>query len=99
MTTGEFHTATMAKVYAQQGHYRKAADIYRYILTREPDREDIIAELSIVEKQLTELEPESKPDCGDKDLVCLFHKWFQMAAGHDRIEHLQKLKRQMSTQK
>jgi pentatricopeptide repeat protein len=30
----DFQTATMAKVFADQGHYEKAADIYRNLLKR-----------------------------------------------------------------
>ena len=99
MTNSEFHTATMARVYAQQGHYQKAADIYRHILLMEPDRKDIVDALSMVEKQLADVELESKPDLKEKDLVYLFHKWFQMAIGHGRIERLKKLKHQFSTRK
>ena len=95
MTGNEFHTATMARLYAQQGHYQKAADIYRHILSNEPDREDIVAELSKVEQQLTDMEPESEKNMKEKDLVSLFQKWFQMAAGHGRIEILKKLKQQL----
>ena len=74
MTGTEFHTATMARVYAQQGHYRKAADIYRHILSNEPDREDIAAELSRVEQQLDNTGLESERGMNERDLVNLFHK-------------------------
>ena len=47
-----FHTATMAKVYADQGNLKKAADIYRYILDREPKRQDIRKSLSEIEIKL-----------------------------------------------
>ena len=97
MTNSEFHTATMARVYAQQGHYQKAADIYRHILLKEPDRKEIVDALSMIEKQLADVESESKPDLQEKDLVHLFHEWFQMAIGHGRIERLKKLKQQFST--
>ena len=97
MTDVEFHTATMAKVYAQQGHYQKAAEIYRHILSNEPDRQDIAAELSMVEQKLADMEPER--DTRESDLVYLFQKWFQMAARHRRIETLKKLKQHFSTQR
>ena len=95
MTDVEFHTATMAKVYAQQGHYQKAAEIYRHILSNEPDRQDIAMELSMVEQKLADMEPESERDTRESDLVCLFQKWFQMASRHRRIEFLKKLKQQI----
>ena len=92
MTDVEFHTATMAKVYAQQGHYKKAAEIYRHILSNEPDRQDVATELSMVEQKLADMEPESETDTRESDLVYLFQKWFQMASRHRRIETLKKLK-------
>ena len=96
MTGVEFHTATMAKVYVQQGHYQKAAEIYRHILSKEPDRQDIARSLSMVEQRLANMEPESERDIKERDLVYLFQKWFRMAAGHGRIETLKKLKQHFS---
>ncbi len=96
MTDVEFHTATMAKVYAQQGHYQKAAEIYRHILSNEPDRQDIAKSLSMVEQKLADMEPESERDTRESDLVYLFQKWFQMSARHRRIEFLKNLKKHFS---
>ena len=95
MTDVEFHTATMAKVYAQQGHYQKAAEIFRLILSNEPDRQDIATELSMVEQKLADMEPKSERDTRESNLVYLFQKWFQMASRHRRIETLKKLKQQI----
>ncbi len=35
------YTETMAKVYAAQGHWGKAAEIYRHLLTGAPARKDL----------------------------------------------------------
>ena len=78
MSDLEFYTATMAKVYVQQGHYDKAAEIYRHILSNEPERQDIAIELSTVEQRLAEIELESERDSRENDLVVLFQKWFQI---------------------
>ena len=96
MTDITFHTATMARVYAQQGHFQKAAEIYRHILSNEPDRQDIATELSMVERKLADMEPESETDTMENDLIYLFQKWFQTAARYRRIETLKKLKQHLS---
>ena len=96
MTDIAFHTATMARVYAQQGHFQKAAEIYRHILSNEPDRQDIAAELSMVEHKLADMKPESEMGPRESDLVHLFQKWFQTAARYRQIETLKKLRQHLS---
>ena len=99
MNHPDFYTATMAGVYAQQGHYRKAAEIYRHILSNEPDRQDIAEALSMVERKSADMKPESEKHMRNSDLVDLFQKWFQVAAGQGRIATLKRLKQQLSTRK
>ena len=89
MKDSEFYTATMANLYAQQGHFKKAAEIYRFILSKEPDRADIAESLNRVEQELTA--SESKP----KDLADLFKAWFQLADKYRRIQSLKKLKQDL----
>jgi len=45
----EFETETMAQIYADQGHYEKAAVIYRRLLMQAPAREDLRDRLKVVE--------------------------------------------------
>ena len=47
-----FFTATMARLYAEQGYLRKAAQIYGYLLQLEPDREDLRECLQGLEEQI-----------------------------------------------
>ena len=42
----DFYTGTMAKVYAGQGHWDKAAEIYRHLLRMEPERTDYLEALA-----------------------------------------------------
>ena len=42
----DFYTATMARVYAEQGHWDKSAEIYRYLLKQEPERVDYLEALA-----------------------------------------------------
>ena len=44
-------TATMAKIFAQQGHYDKAIDIYRHLLKNYPDRLDLAEALARTEEK------------------------------------------------
>lgn len=45
-------TATMAKIYAGQGHYDLAAEIYRHLLRENPDCRDWADALGIIETKL-----------------------------------------------
>ena len=51
MEDTEFYTATMAKVYADQGHTEKAIEIYKFILDRDPERSDIREALESLETE------------------------------------------------
>jgi hypothetical protein len=73
----------MAKIYADQGNFEKAAEIYRYLLELEPDRQDLIDALSEVEKILFEKDPE--------DLVKLLSKWVDLLLKHYGLQKLKKL--------
>jgi hypothetical protein len=80
MADSEFFTPTLAAVYAQQGHFDKSADIYRHILAREPNREDIQIALADVERRL-----QRQPSV---ELSDLFHIWFDLIRRHKRLKKL-----------
>lgn len=82
----DFNTVTMAKVFARQGLYDKAAEIYHKLLERDPDRNDLTEALSELEKIKAEKEKELKTT-----LVPLFSEWFDLALSNNRIELLSKL--------
>ena len=48
----EFETETMARIYADQGHFEKAAAIYRRLLIQTPAREDLRNRLKAIEDRL-----------------------------------------------
>ena len=66
MQDSDFKTATMAKVYSSQGHYEKAAQIYKHLLECEPDRQDLARALAVVEKKLYK-----KAKGNNENLFCL----------------------------
>jgi hypothetical protein len=77
----------MAKVYADQGHWEKAAEIYRYLLKQEPERDDYLEALAEVEKKI--ISSGKKP--ADK-LAPLFHQFFDLMLKSKNLQKLRKLK-------
>ncbi len=87
MEDTEFFTATMAGLYARQGHYEKAAEIYRYLLEREPERRDVADALLEIEKKLSQQTPKT-----DDELVALFGRFFNLIHRYDRLKRLKRLR-------
>jgi len=83
-----FYTRTMAKVYAGQGNLLKAAEIYRYLLEGEPERRDLMDELSEIEKKLSE-------KLGD-DLADLFGRWVDLLLKYHNVQKLVRLRNYLS---
>ena len=83
----DFKTATMARVYSSQGHYEKAAQIYKHLLKREPDRQDLSRELAGVEKKLHE-----KTKGSNEDLAAMFSTWVDLILRYKRMRYLRKIK-------
>ena len=80
----DFYTKTMAKVYANQGYLSKAAEIYRLLLKQEPDRKDLIDELSKIEKKLSEKTP--------SDPVLLLSKWLDLELKYNNLKKLKNIR-------
>ena len=83
----DFYTATMAKVYAEQGHWDKTAEIYRYLLRREPERDDYLEALAEAERNI--ISSSEKPLA---ELAPLFHQWFDLMLKYKNLQKLRKLK-------
>jgi tetratricopeptide (TPR) repeat protein len=83
----EIRTATMAKIYAAQGHYDKAAEIYRDLLQQDPRRRDLTEALAEVEKKRLEKSCES-----NTDLAPLFSQWVKLLLRYKQIQDLEKIK-------
>jgi uncharacterized protein YjiS (DUF1127 family) len=91
--TEEHHirTATMARIYTQQGHYRKAAEIYRHLLNLDPSRQDIAGALAEVEKM-----QEAPASADPKDLVPLVRKWVRLAVRCRQVRQLRRMEKKFS---
>jgi len=87
----DFYTETMAKVYADQGYLEKAAEIYKYLLEREPDQQNLIEKLSEIEKRVHE-----KKNAGKEHLVLLFNQWVDLVLKHNKLKKLKKVSKSVS---
>ena len=79
-----FYTKTMAKVYADQGQLEKAVEIYRYLLKKEPDRQDLIDAIAEIDIKRLEKDPGRLGD--------LLSVWLDLLLRHSRLQQLKKLK-------
>ena len=86
----DFQTATMAKVFADQRHYEKAADIYRNLLKREPQRQDLADALSEVEQRIAEAGKSS-----DENLVFLLGEWIELVFRYKQLRFLRSVKKRI----
>lgn len=80
-----FYTKTMAKVYADQGQLDQAAKIYRHLLQKNPERQDLIEALSEIDKKLFNKDPGGLSE--------LFNTWMELLFIYNRLQKLNKLKK------
>jgi len=84
----DFYTATMAKLYAKQGHIDKCVEIYRYLLAREPGRQDLREALDEIEaKRLTGV------DKNEAEIVLLMEKWIGLVLAANQLKMLKEIQR------
>jgi hypothetical protein len=79
------YTVTMARVLASQGHWGKAAEIYRHLLRWETGREDLRAALAEAERHCRAAAPTEAAD-----LAPLFARWMDLLTRYQRIRRLQR---------
>jgi hypothetical protein len=80
----QIRTATMARILAQQGHHRRAAEIYRYLLQQDPSRTDLA-------RALDELE-DAKPETPSREPGVLLAEWIEMLLRYRRLRDLENIK-------
>ncbi len=81
----EFETETMAGIYANQGHYGKAIEIYRRLLEQDPDRTDLKDKLRRIESK-KKYEDENR-------LAEKFSEWLDLLMKRKKLEALKQLKK------
>ncbi len=83
----EFYTKTMANVYARQGYFAKAVEIYRHLLKHDPESRELNDLLSEVEKKFNEKQKKDR-----EILEKLFGKWIYLQLGYNLLQKLRKFK-------
>ena len=78
-----FFTVTMARVYADQGHYAEAARIYRHLLDQTPDRSDLREALDAVLAKLP------KPPSQWNEIAGLVERWVRLVIRRNTLCRLQ----------
>ena len=86
----DIYTETMARVYADQGHWAKAVDIYQHLVQVDPQREDLAAALAHARQKMEELS-HSRPET----LVPLFREWIELLLQQEKLERLKKLRKKL----
>jgi hypothetical protein len=85
-------TATMAKIFVQQGHYDEAIEIYHHLLSEDPDREDLSDALALtVEKREKELA------AGPRDILSILSNYIGLLLNFRQLIDLQDLHRQIDS--
>jgi len=83
----DIYTETMAKVYADQNHWAKAAEIYRHLVQAEPQRQDLIDALERARHKMAE-----QAETGPEELVPLFREWIELLLRQEKLKKLRKLR-------
>ena len=79
MTQDEtFYTVTMARVHAQQGNLDEARRIYRYLLDKEPGRNDLAAALEALGT--------GEQNQGIDTLLPLFQEWLDLIFRYNKMK-------------
>ena len=83
----DIYTETMARVYADQGHWARAVEIYRHLVELEPGRQDLSDALEHAREKMKEF-----PDASPEELVPLFRKWIKLLLQQEKLKKLKKLR-------
>jgi hypothetical protein len=84
-------TATMAKIYAGQGHYEMAAEIYRHLLREDPDRRDWADALAQIEAKLA-----AQVESRFRDPAGRLAEWIGLMLSYRRLLDLRDIRRQIA---
>ena len=84
-------TATMAKIYAGQGHYDMAAEIYRHLLRKNPDCRDWADALAQIEAKLA-----VQAESSFREPARRLAEWIGLMLSYRRLLDLQDIRRQVA---
>lgn len=86
-------TQTLADVYAGQGYWGEAAEIYRHLLEQSPGNREYLDALGEIRNRSTASEPVSSVD----PLVGLMSTWLDLEMGYARLNRLKSLQTVVSS--
>jgi hypothetical protein len=91
-----FYTVSMAKLCARQGHLEKSAEIYRHLLEKNPEREDLKQAFEDVDARLSVLNAppviQNKAAGGQKRLDGLIQQWISLLVEKDIKQRFDKIR-------
>ena len=79
--SSEFYTVSMARLYAEQGYLRKAAEIYRHLVDRHPKDPDLNRALAEIERKMDRQQGPTR-----KDTALLLREWIDLLKQKKRKE-------------
>lgn len=82
----EIRTATMARIYAKQGYFHKASEIYRFLLTQEPENPEFIAAQAEIQQRTKFASLK-----GMQDMVGLVQEWVDLLWSYHKLQKLKKI--------
>lgn len=83
-------TVTLARVFAEQGHWERSAEIYRKLLQQNPGRQDLERALAEAEAALRAAGP-----APSQALVGLLQEWIDLLLKYDGLRKLRRFKARM----
>jgi len=78
------YTKTLAKLYADQGHFDKAIEIYQHLVKEFPEREDILDNFSDLKVKMQRIKTSNEPE-----LAVLLKQWFDLLAKYKQVNAIQ----------
>ena len=78
------YTRTQAKLYADQGLYDKAMEIYRHLINEFPEQEDLLDDFSDLKVKMQRTNASKEPE-----LAILFEQWLDLLAQYRKIHAIQ----------
>lgn len=82
-----FYTRTLADLFVRQGHYRKAVDVYRHLLSETPGDRGLMDALKAAEAKRNQGEASKS-----RKPVDLFCQWFDLVNQSNRLKRLRRLR-------
>lgn len=74
------YTPTLARLYADQGYYDKAIEIYQVLIRKFPQRSDLLDEFADVLARTRQLKTSNEPN-----LAMLFKQWFDLITKYKQV--------------